>query len=159
MAPDGQVLHPELAAVGFLVGNWSGCGRGSYPGSEPFDYEEELTFSHTGKPVLMYTMRTSLGPGGPPSHAEHGFWRCRDGNHVDCVAAHATGHVEISSGMVDRTAVEMASTSVAAWPGSKEVVALGRRLQLAGDILTDRLEMQAVGQMLQAHVVAELRRV
>ncbi len=159
MTPEPPVLHPDLAALGFLVGKWRGSGSGSYPGSRPFEYEEELTFSHVGKPVLVYTMRTSLGPGGPASHSEQGFWRCHDGNRLDCVAAHATGHVEVSTGSVDGTSVKLASTSVSAWPDSKEVIALGRQVLVEGDVLTDRLEMQAVGQTLQTHVLAKLERV
>jgi hypothetical protein len=158
VTPDGPVLHPELAALEFLIGNWRGRGSGSYSGSQRFDYEEELTFTHVGKPVLAYSMRTRLSPGGSGSHSEQGFWRCRDLSRLDCVASHATGHVEVSSGSVVGSAVQLSSTSILAWPGAKEVVALGRRLHLAGDVLTDQLEMQAVGQMRQAHVVAELRR-
>jgi hypothetical protein len=145
--------------LAFLLGTWRGGGSGSYPGSKSFEYEEELTFSHVGKPVLVYTMRTSQSPAGPPSHAEHGFIRCHEGSRLDCVAAHATGHVEVSCGTVDGNSVKLASTSVLAWPGSKEVVALGRWVQVAGDVLTDRLDMQATGHMLQTHVVADLKRV
>ncbi len=158
MTPDGPVLHPELAALEFLIGSWRGLGSGSYPGSQRFDYEEELTFTHSGKPVLAYTMRTWLSPAAYASHSEQGFWRCHDLNRLDCVATHATGHVEVSSGTVEGTSVQLSSSSILAWPGAKEVVGLGRRLHLAGDVLIDQLEMQAVGQMRQAHVVAELRR-
>ncbi len=158
MTPDGPVLHPALAALEFLIGDWHGGGSGSYPGSQRFDYEEELTFTHSGKPVLAYSMRTRLSPGGSASHSEQGFWRCGDLGRLDCVAAHVTGHVEVSSGCVEGTSVQLSSSSIAAWPGAKEVVALGRRLHLTGDVLTDQLEMQAVGQKRQAHVVAKLRR-
>lgn len=158
MTPDAPVLHSELEALEFLVGNWRGQGRGSYPGSEPFEFEQELVFSHAGKPVIVYAMRTWLNPVGPVSHAENGFWRCRDHSRVDCVGAHATGHVEISSGSVDGRTVLLSSSSISAWPGAKDVVALGRRLQLDDGVLIDQIEMQAVGQVRQAHTVARLRR-
>jgi hypothetical protein len=158
VTPEAPALHPELVALEFLLGNWRGQGRGSYPGSEPFEFEEELVFSHAGKPVIVYSMRTWLNPAGPVSHAENGFWRCRDHTRVDCVAAHATGHVEISSGSVDGPAVLLSSSSISAWPGAKDVAALGRRLQLVDGVLEDSIEMQAVGQVRQGHTVARLRR-
>jgi hypothetical protein len=73
VTPAGPVLHPELAAVSFLIGTWTGKGTGSYPGSEPFEYEEELTFSHGDKPVLVYAMRTWRGQPPMPSHGESGW--------------------------------------------------------------------------------------
>jgi hypothetical protein len=59
---------------------------------------------------------------------------------------------------VDGNAVTLESTSVVGWRGSKEVLAISRRISLDGDVLTDALDMQAVGHDLQGHVVAELRR-
>lgn len=158
MTLGGPSLHPELAALGFLVGTWSGTGAGSYPGTDAFDFEEELTFSHEGKPVLAYAMRTSRHSGNAPAHAERGFWHCRDSVDLDTVVAHATGHAEVSAGSVDATTVKLVSTSVVGWRGSKEVLEISRRISLDGDVLTDWLDMKAVGQRLQTHVVAELRR-
>jgi hypothetical protein len=158
VAPEAPALHSELGPLGFLVGTWYGKGAGSYPGSEPFEYDEELTFTHSGKPVLAYSMRTSKGAGNAPSHAESGFLRCRDNSTIDWVAAHATGHVEVSSGSVVGTSVHLATVSVAGWQHAKEVLALSREFALESDRLIDRLQMQAVGQDLRAHVVAELRR-
>jgi hypothetical protein len=54
--------------------------------------------------------------------------------------------------------VLLSSSSISAWPGAKDVVALGRRLQLDDGVLIDQIEMQAVGQVRQAHTVARLRR-
>jgi THAP4-like, heme-binding beta-barrel domain len=158
VAPGAPALHSELGPLGFLVGAWYGNGAGSYPGSGPFEYDEELMFTHSGKPVLAYSMRTSTRIGKAPSHAENGFLRCRDGSAIDWVAAHATGHVEVSSGSVVGTSVEIATVSVSGWQQAKEVLALSRQFILEGDLLVDRLQMRAVGKDLQAHVVAELRR-
>ena len=35
-----------------------GTGKGDYPTIEPFDFFQEVTFSHIGKPYLIYTSRT-----------------------------------------------------------------------------------------------------
>jgi hypothetical protein len=158
VAPAGPVLHPELTAVAFLIGTWTGKGAGSYPGSEPFEYEEELTFSQGGKPVLIYAMRTWRGQPPTPSHVESGFWTCRNDVDIDTVVAHATGHVEVSDGIIDGTSVTLRSANVAGWRGSKDVSAIARRLWMEGDTLFDRLEMQAVGRELQAHVIGELHK-
>ena len=158
MTPAGPVLHPDLSVLDFLIGTWEGAGSGSYPGSEPFEYAEELTFAHEGKPLLAYAMRTWRSAESQPSHSERGFWRCRHSVHLDAVVAHATGHVEVSVGTVDTTSVELRSTSVIGWRGAKEVLAISRKIWLEGDVLTDSLGMQAVGHELQDHVVAKLRR-
>ena len=158
MTPVAPTLHPHLSPLAFLVGSWVGKGAGAYPGSEPFDFEEELTFSHQGKPVLAYLMRTWRVGGDAPSHAERGFWSSRDSRDLDSVVAHATGHVEVSEGIVVANSVTFESTAVVGWRGAKEVLAIARRVSLDDDVLTDALDMQAVGQELQAHVHAELRR-
>jgi hypothetical protein len=158
VTPVTPALHPELAALEFLVATWAGSGEGSYPGSSAFTFEEELTFSHEGKPVLGYLMRTSLSGGNVPAHAERGFWRCSNSDELDSVVAHATGHVEVSVGRIEANSVTLESNNVIGWRGAKEVLTIWRRLSLDGDVLTDALGMGAVGHELQAHVHAELRR-
>jgi hypothetical protein len=159
VASDGPALHPDLAALEFLVGKWRGSGSGSYGGSQPFEYEEELVFAHAGKPVLTYSMRTWTYPEAIAAHSEHGFWRCSSGSDLDAVVAHATGHVEVAQGLVEAGSVRLRSTSISPWRGAKDVRSLVRAISLNGETLTDQLEMDALGQDLQDHVVAELRRV
>ena len=50
--------HPAIAPFSFLLGRWVGTGKGDYPTIEPFDFFQELTFSHIGKPYLIHTSRT-----------------------------------------------------------------------------------------------------
>src|ERR1700739_4063941 len=50
--------HPAIEPFSFLLGRWGGTARGDYPPMEPFDFFQEVTFSHIGKPYLIYTSRS-----------------------------------------------------------------------------------------------------
>ena len=116
-------LHPDLAPLAFLLGRWEGAGVGGYPTIESFQFGQEISFSHNGKPFLSYTSRT---------------WR------LD-----AEGHI----------GRPLATDVVARTSSAKEVTA-GRRLYgRIGDDLGWAYDMAAVGQPLQSHISAQLKRV
>lgn len=154
-------LHPAVAALSSLVGTWSGRGHGEYPTIEPFDYVEEITFGHVGKPFLAYTQRTR-SPEGAPLHAECGYLRMPSPGRVELVLAHPTGVTEIDEGTAtsDGTTllIEVASAGVGLTGSAKEVTALSRSIRVDGDELTYTLGMGAVGQPLQHHLSATLHR-
>src|ERR1700737_895872 len=85
MLPD---LHPDLQALAPLLGTWQGRGSGTYPTIEPFDYLEEVAFSHVGKPFLVYGQKTKSAADGKPLHAETGYLRVPQPGHVELVLAH-----------------------------------------------------------------------
>jgi nitrobindin-like protein len=159
MQPD---LHPDLQALAPLLGAWAGRGSGKYPTIEPFDYLEEVVFSHVGKPFLVYGQKTMAATDGKPLHAETGYLRVPQPGHVELVLAHPSGITEIEVGTytVEGATIEleMIASAISRTPTAKEVSALGRRFRVDGDELSYSLQMGAVGQSLQHHLGAVLHR-
>ena len=159
MAPD---LHPNLQELAPLLGVWAGRGSGEYPTIEPFEYLEEVTFSHVGKPFFVYGQKTRAATDGTPLHAETGYLRVPRPGQVELVLAHPSGITEIEVGTytADGTTIEieMTTSDVGLTPTAKEVTALGRRFRVDGDELSYSLRMGAVGQPVQHHLAAVLHR-
>src|SRR5947209_19361387 len=57
---DVPELHAALERIGWLVGTWWGFGVGGYPTIESFRFEQELTFSHDGRPFPAYESKARL---------------------------------------------------------------------------------------------------
>jgi hypothetical protein len=155
-------LHPGIAMLAPLLGTWAGQGTGEYPTIEPFGYFEEITFGHVGKPFLSYAQRTKTIDDGRPLHAETGYIRVPSAGRVEWVLAHPTGITEIEEGTlsVSGTTVEMelSATTIGLTGSAKHVMALSRSIRVAGDELTYTVRMAAMGQPLQHHLAATLRR-
>lgn len=154
-------LHPGVAMLGPLLGTWAGAGRGDYPTIDGFDYLEEVTFSHIGKPFLAYSQRTR-STAGEPLHAETGYLRMPASGRVELLLAHPTGITEVDEGTVaadgGTVVIDVHSTTVALSGTAKDVFAVARELRVEGDQLSYTVSMAAVGQPLQRHLVATLRR-
>jgi len=160
-------LHPDVAVLSTLVGTWSGTGRGEYPTIESFSYDETVTFGHVGKPFLAYQQRTRATDDGRPLHAETAYWRVPSLGLAEIVVAHPTGITEVlegfaapnSAGPTDTLIVDVRSTTIASTATAKEVTRTERTFEITGDVLRYTMRMAAVGQPLQHHLSAELRRV
>jgi len=156
-------VHERLEHLAFLLGEWRGLGVGGYPDVPEFRYEQELSFTHDGRPFLAYTSQSWLldddGARLRPSGTERGFWRPgaapRD---VEVLLAHPTGIVEVYVGEVAFSKIELASDVVARTSTAKAVTALTRLYGLVEGDLAYAIDMAAVEQPLQSHLSARLRR-
>lgn len=159
MEPD---LHPDVLALSPLLGTWEGRGEGEYPTIDEFAYLESITFSHVGKPFVAYAQRTRHPVSGSPMHAEVGYLRVPEPGSIEIVMAQPTGLTEIYEGAVVSTAttlvIDVRSTAVARTRTAKEVTVTERTFSLNGDELHYTFRMAAVGQPLQHHLSATLRR-
>jgi THAP4-like, heme-binding beta-barrel domain len=161
--PADYDLHPGLVPLLFLLGRWEGAGVVGYPTIESANFGQEISFSHNGKAFLIYSSRTWLlgddGEIGRPLAMETGFWRPQPDGGIEVVLAHPTGITEIYVGQVTGTKIEMATDAVVRTATAKEVTA-GRRLYgLIGADLGWAYDMAAVGQPLQSHASAQLKRI
>jgi hypothetical protein len=156
-------MHPDLAPLSFLLGRWEGAGVGGYPTIESFNFGQELSFSHNGKPFLIYTSRSWLldedGNPGRPLGTEAGFWRPQPDSAVEVLLAHPTGITEIYLGEISGTRIELGTDVVTRTATAKEVTAGHRLYGLIGDDLAYAYDMAAVGKGLQPHLSAQLKRV
>jgi hypothetical protein len=158
----GPGLHPSVVPLRFLLGRWEGAGVVGYPTIASAHFGQEISFSHNGKPFLIYSSRTWLlddeGRIGRPLAIETGYWRPQPDGLLEVLLVHPTGIAEIYLGAISGTKIEMATDAVVRTSTAKEVTA-GRRLYgLIGADLGYAYDMAAVGQPLQSHVSAQLKR-
>ena len=157
-------LHPSLEHLAFLVGEWQGLGVVGYPTITEARYEQEISFSHDGRPFLAYISKTWLidddGKRLRASASETGFWRAgKAPRDVEVMLAHPTGIVEIYVGEVVFTKIELTSEVVARTETAKDVKAFRRLYGLVDGDLAYAVDMAAVDQPLQAHLSARLQKV
>jgi hypothetical protein len=155
-------LHAALESIGWMVGTWWGFGVGGYPTIESFRFEQEITLSHDGRPFHAYESKAWLvdddGNRLKPSGRESGYWRATEQG-LEVVLSHPTGIVEVYVGEVAFSKIELVTDLVARTQTAKEVGGLKRLYGKVEDDLAYAIDMAAVGQPLQSHISARLRRV
>jgi hypothetical protein len=163
MHPDAPALHPRLEPISFLLGTWRGAGLGGYAGMDDFGYEQELEWSHDGRPFLRYESRTWItGQDGErlrPGASETGWWRPGPTDlSLEVLLAHPTGIVEVYVGNVFARRVEIVTDLVARTETAREVNALKRLYGMVEDELMYAIDMAAEGTPLRSHLSARLSR-
>ncbi len=155
-------LHEDVASLAFLLGTWSGEGRGKFPTIQQFAYREEIVFEHVGDPYLLYRQGSWDLAGDAPVHFERGFLRpgVMPGSLELCLA-HPIGVTEVAHGSLAGRSLTL--TAVASGIGhtstSLDVQGLVRRYRVQDEVLTYELDMQTGETPMTRHLDAALRRV
>lgn len=158
-------LPPALAPLAWLVGRWEGVGVVGYPTIESAQFGQEIVCSHDGRPFLEWHSHTWLlddaGNKVRPLATELGIWRPLENGEIELLLTHPTGVVEMYVGRrdPDKPAVELRTDGVLRSPAAKEYNAGSRMYGLKDSQLLWVMDMAAVGQGLQSHVSAQLKRV
>jgi hypothetical protein len=152
-------MHPDVAALAFLIGTWQGRGKGVYPTITGFAYDETVEIAAPPKPFLTYSQRTKRAESGEPLHMETGYFRPAGPGGVELVIAQPTGIVEVHSGTIEHGHIHLRADAVARTTNAVRVDTVERVITVSGDVMRYRLLMGAVGQAHQLHLAAELHRV
>jgi hypothetical protein len=97
-----MIRHSEI--WDWLVGSWSGSGRGSYPGIEPFRYTERLVIAREDDwNMLSVLQRTWLERDGATEralHLESGLIQLRDDGSLLYCCGQDSGRTEVMAGTI-----------------------------------------------------------
>jgi hypothetical protein len=165
----GPDLHPALLSLLPFIGFWRGRGQGGYPSVEDFDFAQEITISHDGRPFLAYESRAWIldDESKPvrPVNREVGWWRPvtddqgRATDDMEATMCTPTGIMELYLGKVTGTRLEMEADAIVRSPTAKEVTAGHRLFGIVEGALLYAQEIAAEGRSLEPHLSARLIRV
>ena len=161
MADPGPPLHPLLEPLAWLLGEWHGAGGGRYPSLDPFEFRMELSGSHLGTPRLVLIQRTWRLDGDAPgtaSHLEAGYLRVGDDGLLEFLVATGSGIAEQAEGRLEGMRLTLLSRQAVMAPSAARVDAVRRIWELDGDVLRYEVDMAALGEPMQFHLAAQLRR-
>ena len=153
----------ELAPLAWLIGRWEGAGVVGYPTIESRNFGQEIICSHDGRPFLEWQSHTWLlddeGAKVRPLATELGFWRVVEGGEIELLLTHPTGIVELYYGNAGPAKVELRTDGVLRSPHAKDYAAGSRLYGYVNSDLMYAMDMAAMGQPLQSHLSATLKRV
>lgn len=155
-------LHPNAGPLAWILGTWRGNGHGDYPTIEKFEYGQELIFTHDGRPFFHYMARSWItdGEGNRVRDAaiETGFLRFPEQGKVELLLNHANGISEMWHGTAADGKLELTTDAVMRTETAKEVTAGTRIYGNVNGELMYAYDMAAMGQALQPHLWARLKR-
>lgn len=158
-----QDVPEALRPLAWLIGRWEGAGVVGYPTIESAHFGQEVEVTHDGRGFLKWESRSWIldsetGAIVRPAAIESGFWRPQNGE-VELLLAHPTGILELYYGTMEAAKVHLKTDGVLRSPGAKEYNAATRMYGLVDSQLMWTMDMAAVGQHLQSHLSATLKRV
>jgi hypothetical protein len=143
--------------LSFLLGAWTGEGRGLWDSDDPFIYSERVFFTSDGRPFVSYTQAT-WAPDGRPLHSETGYLRPGPEGRIELVLAQPTGIVEVDTGSESQGVIELRSVAVQRTPSALPVREVSRRLLVTGDTLSYELAIAMNDEKLAPHLTGSLTR-
>ncbi|KFU79889.1 FABP family protein [Amycolatopsis roodepoortensis] len=165
---EGANLNDACLALLPLVGVWRGEGEVDYPTIDgPYRFGMQLTIAHDGRPFLTHEARAWLldedGKVIRPAARESGFWRPQADDTIELLLTHNTGIVELfygkPRGKASVPAWELGTDAVVRTSTAKDVTASQRLYGIVNGELGYVEERAMMGQELQPHTSALLRRV
>jgi len=159
-------MTDQTSLLRMFAGEWTGAGTGGFPGIEPFEYIEILsfTFDELRPLVLHYVQKTSRRSAGQtdyvPSHWESGFLRLLSDTEVEIVNAQSGGRLEVLAGSLEitQTGVILRLESKA-FANDPRMQATTRLITLSSDQLHYTLHMRTTAvQEMALHLEATLTR-
>jgi hypothetical protein len=159
-----QDIPEPLRPLAWLIGRWEGAGVVGYPTIEEANFGQEIEVTHDGRGFLKWESRAWIldketGERARPAAVESGFWRPLEGGEVELLLVHPTGILELYYGAMEPAKIQLKTDGVLRAPGAKEYNAATRMYGLVESQLFWVMDMAAVGQELQSHVSARLKRV
>ena len=136
--------------MAWLLGTWQGNGHGDYPTIDPFQFGQELIFTHDGRPFFHYLARAWIvdedGEKVRDAALETGFLRCRPRARSSCCWPTTPASPRSGTARPRAAKLEIVTDAVVRTERAKEVRA-GKRLygNVEGDLLY-AYDMAAMGQ-------------
>ncbi|RJQ76564.1 FABP family protein [Pseudonocardiaceae bacterium YIM PH 21723] len=162
----GANLHDACLALLPLVGVWRGEGEADYPSIDgPYRYGQQITFSHDGRPFLMYESRSWIlnedGSIKRLAARELGFWRPQADDTIEVLISHNTGIQELYVGKpLNNTSWEFGTDAVVRTSTAKDTGGATRLYGIVDNGDLAYVEERAMsGHPLQPHISARLARV
>ena len=160
---DADLAEP-VRPLAWLIGRWEGAGVLGYPTIESAHFGQEIEVTHDGRPFLKWESRawildSATGERVRPAAVESGFWRPLPDGEVELLLVHPTGILEMYDGTMEPAKIRLKTDSVMRSPRAKEYNAATRMYGLVDSQLMWAMDMAAVGQELQSHLSATLKRV
>lgn len=157
-------LPEPLRPLAWLIGRWEGAGVVGYPTMESAHFGQEVEVSHDGRGFLKWESRSWIldsetGAMVRPAAVESGFWRPQADGEVELLLAHPTGIIEMYVGTMEPARVQLRTDAVVRSPHAKEYTSASRMYGLVESQLMWVMDMSAMGQPLQSHLSATLKRV